>query len=220
MMTGVHAAGKELPMFCSNCGAKASGNFCSVCGAPLTGAGLSESVPIQDWSADVRYDVVTRVPAVRDLIAQNARLAKKPMSGEQFLEICDKAFSPIPGVSLAKVIAIVQPIYANLGIKTGKRRTQELPVPPGKALVGVLCSLARRGNDLRRATQGEDGCVLEAAIPSDLWSLEGDLLIAVRRGDGVSIVEAATLIRGQLFDWGKSTRCLNALFDDLRDVMH
>ena len=64
-------------------------------------------------------------------------------------------------------------------------------------------------------TQAADGCLLEAALPSDLFSLEGDLLVSVRRVRELAEVDATTRIGGQMFDWGKSNRCLDQLFDDL-----
>jgi hypothetical protein len=68
---------------------------------------------------------------------------------------------------------------------------------------------------LRSVTQAEDGCLLEAVLPSDLFALEGDLLVSVRRSGGLAEVRASARIGGQIFDWGKINRCLDQLFDDL-----
>jgi hypothetical protein len=48
-----------------------------------------------------------------------------------------------------------------------------------------------------------------------MWSFEGDLFVTVRRRDADTEVEAATRIRGQLFDWGKSTSILDNFFADI-----
>src|SRR5205085_9971905 len=127
----------------------------------------------------------------------------------------DSAFAPIPGLSLSKVASIAVPIYARMGIQTGKNRTDLIRRPSGKTLIAGICSLARYGRALKNVHQGEDGCVLEATLPSDVWSFEGQLMISVRRDREGSQVEAATKIPGQIFDWGKSKQCLNQLFDDL-----
>ena len=86
------------------------------------------------------------------------------------MELYDKAFKPISGVSISTIAAIVGPINARMGIKTGKKRTHTLAAPPGLVMVEVLCALARHGLPLGKVHQGEAGCVFEATMPSDLWS--------------------------------------------------
>ncbi|MEO7782038.1 MAG: hypothetical protein ABIR84_09460 [Candidatus Nitrotoga sp.] len=141
-------------------------------------------------------------------------MEKKGMSAEEFLAISDKVI-PL-GFSLAKVASIVQPIYAKLGIKTGQEYSETLTDPPGAVIVAAICSLARHGQALQQVRQFEDGCLLEANLPSDMWSWEGTLLVSVRRAGTGSRVEGATKITGQLFDWGKSKRCLEVLFEDIK----
>jgi hypothetical protein len=84
---------------------------------------------------------------------------------------------------------------------------------------GACCSnllLARHGQPLNRVEQGQDGCLLNAAISYDIWSFAGDFLVTVQRQDQGSSVEAATVIKAQLYDWGKSKRILTNLFNDIR----
>jgi hypothetical protein len=123
-------------------------------------------------------------------------------------------------VSLSTVASIAVPIYVRLGVRTGKQRSELIGRPTGKVLVAALCSLARYGRSLKQVHQGEDGCVLEAVLPSDMWSWEGELIISIRRDRGGSQVEAATKIPGQLYDWGKSKQCLNQLFEDLKSLLN
>src|SRR5687767_13156437 len=132
-------------MFCHMCGAKAHGDFCHNCGAKIVG-GEEPEAPPRDWSGEVRYEVLMSVPEVRALVASHASRAEKPMSGEEFLKVCDKALKPLlGGVPVAKIAMLVQPIYAQMGIKTGQTRRESLPLPAGKALAAALCSLALRG---------------------------------------------------------------------------
>jgi hypothetical protein len=49
-----------------------------------------------------------------------------------------------------------------------------------------------------------------------MWTFGGNALVTIQREDNGVSVEAATVIRGQKFDWGKSKRFLSALFDDIR----
>jgi hypothetical protein len=82
-------------------------------------------------------------------------------------------------------------------------------------IVGVLCSLARRGEEISSVRQAEDGCTIEAVTPSSPVSFAGTLVISVRR-DGAGVrVDAATTIRGQMFGWGRGKACLGNLFDDI-----
>ncbi len=203
-------------MFCSQCGSRAEGRFCSQCGAALTRVPAARPAPPQtlDWSNEVRYDVLIQLPEVRERIRRQSSLASRRLSGEELLGLYDKIVSP--AVPLEKIAAVVQPIYAALGIGTGKRRTEVVSASPGRVMVRSLCSLARHGQELRAVRQAEDGCLLEARLPSDLWSLEGDLLVTVRRHATGTEVEAVTKIKGQLFDWGKSRRCLEQLYTDLQ----
>ena len=201
-------------MFCSNCGTEASGNFCSKCGSPLKDASTSPAVVDQDWSQQVHYEKIISIPAVKDMVSRHTAMAKKRLSAEEFLAFSDKVI-PL-GVSLEKVGAVVQPIYAQIGLKTGQEFSETLPSPPGTVIVSALCSMARRGQKLQQVRQLDDGCLLEATLPSDLWSFEGDLYLSVRKADSGTRVDGATKIKGQLFDWGKSKRCLQTLFSDIK----
>jgi hypothetical protein len=205
-------------MFCSHCGAEASGNFCSSCGSRLTSSDGASLVP-GAWQEECRYQVLLHFPEVRDLIAKHAAKSQKGMTGEQILGLFDKAFKPIDGVSLTTVASIAIPIYSHLGVETGKQRTAFTSYPIGKTVVAIVCSLARYGRTLKQVHQGEDGCVLEAVLPSDIWSFEGQLVISVQRTEEWTQVEAATKIPGQLYDWGKSNQCLDQLFDDLESLL-
>ena len=205
-------------MYCSNCGAPASGNFCSSCGSALPAAAAvtttSSAVANRDWSGEIHYEKIIGIPAVKDMVSRHAAMAKKRMSADEFLAFSDKVI-PL-GVSLEKVGAVVQPIYAQIGLKTGQELSEILPRPPGAVIVSALCSMARNGQVLQQVRQHDDGCLLEATLPSDMWSFEGDLFVSVRRTETGTRVDGATRIRGQLFDWGKSKRCLQSLFSDIK----
>jgi hypothetical protein len=204
---------QEHAMFCSECGKPAGGKFCSHCGTPLAAAEVAPAEVVADWDREVRYETILKFPGVRDTIERHARQAPKRMSGEQFLALADKLV-PL-GVPLEGLVSLAQPFYERMGIKTGKERARQVGAPVAKVIVRALCSLARHGQTLRGVTQAADGCLLEASLPSDLFSLEGKLVVSVRRDGPQAEVCGATHIPGQLYDWGKSNRCLNALFTDL-----
>jgi hypothetical protein len=209
-------------MYCSECGKRALGKFCWSCGAPLVPncAGDEQQKDADlvnvDWARLTSYESLLRVPEVRDRIALHAAMCKSKFSGEQFLECCDKVLTPLTGgVPLTLIANIAQPLSEKLGLKTGKNRAERLGEPPGKVIVAILCSLARNGQKLGQVEQAENGCTLHAAIPSDLWSLKGDLVVEVRAEGNTTLVEAGLTIPGQVYDWGKSQRCLGQLFADV-----
>jgi hypothetical protein len=207
----------ERAMFCSECGKPAQGKFCSHCAAPLAVAELATDVVpteiVPEWDREVQYEMILKYPGVRETIERHARQAPKRLTGEQFLMLADKLV-PL-GIPLERLVSAAQPLYARLGIKTGKERASQVAAPVGQVIVRALCSLARNGQTLRGVTQALDGCLLEASLPSDLFSLEGNLLVSVRRNGAQAEVCGVTHIGGQLYDWGKSNRCLDALFTDL-----
>ncbi len=210
-------------MYCSHCGAKAANKFCANCGQPLDGLPANSiacvepvAAMLSDWREETRYDELLRHSAVRERIEAAASGAKKGMTGEAWLELFDKAYEPLVGIKLSTVASIVNPLYARLGIQTGKERSEWLDLSIGVAIVNALCSLARYNRTLKTVHPASDGCVIEATLPSDIWSFAGDLIITIQqRGTGAQI-DAATKIPGQFYDWGKSAKCLEQLFDDLR----
>jgi hypothetical protein len=219
-------------MFCSECGKEANGKFCWSCGQPLKQAGAQLAIvsPTTDdvaqatelvaapaeWSNITDCQLLLSIPAVRERIAHHGTLCKKKLTGEEFLEYCDKyARALTGGVPMTLIAKISQPISERLGLKTGKVRREQIAERPGNVLVALLCSLAQNGQQLRDIKQLTNGCTLQAAIPSDIWAMKGDLLLTVLAEGSATVVEASTTIHGQVYDWGKSNRLLDRLFAEL-----
>lgn len=223
-------------MYCSECGTKGTGKFCTGCGNRLAasdgpsgsaGGGAEQRgdaadfdatiVLSIDWSDLIDYEQLIAIPAVRDRIARAAAQSKKRLTGEEILDLYGKAMDKLTGVPLpmSALAGFAQSAYAKMGVKTGKSRSATFAVPPGEMLLRLLCSLAKEGRAVRDVQQLSDGCIVKAALPSDLFALEGDLIVAVVRQGRATRVEAHTDIPGQMFDWGKSTRCLEGLLGEL-----
>ena len=214
-------------MFCSECGSEAAGKFCWSCGKPLrqtaaqTGDINDDGVILltEHWSELTDCQALLAVPEVRARIERHAALSKTKFSGEDFLECCDSLLSPLTGgVPLTLIAKFAQPISEKLGLKTGKKRQQYLNERLAVAIVSILCSLAQNGQKLLGVEPTDAGCMLRATIPSDIWSIKGELLIAVRSEAEATLVEADVTIAGQIYDWGKSNRVLNRLFSDLNEL--
>ena len=210
-------------MFCSECGVEATGRFCWSCGQSLhelssssSISGNAKALPAIDWTELTDCQALLAVLEVRTRIARHAALAKTKFSGEDFLECCDQLMGPLTGgVPLTFIAKIAQPISEKLGFKIGKNRREHLTERPGVVIVAVLCSLAQNGQKLHEVEPATAGCTIRAAIPSDVWSLKGDLVISIRAENDTTVVEAGITIPGQVYDWGKSNRVLDRLFGDL-----
>ncbi len=205
-------------MFCSHCGVKASGNFCYQCGSRLQQAGseaATELVPAYDsWEDDADYERVARHPEVRTVIASHAAQARPGLSAEALMEIADKVV-PI-GISYSAVASIAQPMWASLGVRTGKQRSAVLAMPIGRAMASVLCSLAKNQQTVQRVEQELDECTIQAELPSSVWAMKGILTVKLVRQDSGCVVTVATDIPGQAFDWGMSQRCVDSLLAEIQ----
>lgn len=199
-------------MFCSQCGKEAVGKFCWNCGAPLGAGGGEQPKPAVDWQNEIDYETLIRNPEVRDLLAKQTP-PEAGMTAEEFLDSCSKILK-LP-VSLGPVGAIGQEIYARLGVRTGKTRSENYRRPVGRVIVAVLCSLAGGNYKVQHVQQASDGCILDCELPSDMFSWTGRLLITIGRTPEGASVHADTVIKGQFFDWGKSKRCLDQLFEGI-----
>ena len=206
-------------MYCTQCGKPGAGNFCGFCGTSL----LKDMEPtaISDhWSNEHRYEVLIQVPEVRRRIADHASRARATMTAEEFLQMGDKLLSPLTGgVPVGKLAAFVQPIYAKLGIRTGRQREEVFAQPIGEVLAAALCALAGAGQKIRGVQQADDGCELEAILPSDLFSFAGDVVVRLTNRESGTRLVAATNVPGQLYDWGKSDRCLDDLLREIRQTL-
>jgi hypothetical protein len=210
-------------MFCSECGTAAEGKFCFKCGTRLATAQAGQLVPSErdedvipmaevvpvNWTLETNYRRLLQHDEVRERIAMAGQHYREQLSGEEVLALFD-AISPT-GVPLEKLCRLIAPLYDKMGIRTGKQARVAFALPPGRILLGVLCALAGAGQKIKSVEQATDGCVLHATIPSNIWSLAGELMVSIHAENRQTVVEAATKIPGQLYDWGKSQRLLDQL---------
>ena len=134
------------------------------------------------------------------------------MTGEEFVE----GFSSLlpMKVPLAPLMNFSRDLGGRLGIHTGKSRSEQYACPAGQVIVAALCTLARDGYKIKEARQATDGCVLICEIPSDFFSLAATLILTFHCEPAVTVL-AEVDIQGQMFDWGKSNRCLTQLFNGI-----
>lgn len=216
-------------MFCTQCGAQAAPEhkFCAGCGARLEGAVAASTGsarieaapagPLEDWRETTNYRVVLGHPEVKALIAEASKTTKAGMSAEEFLKLAQPVLNAAGagGVSMKLIAEIATPIYAKMGVKTGKDAKNGYATPYGRVLAAILCSLASRSQTLVAVQEGTDGCVVQAEIPSSLTTWKGKLTLTVERKPEGTLVTSAVVFEGQSSDWGRSKRVLEELHQDI-----
>lgn len=217
-------------MYCSQCGEKAVGKFCHQCGSAIAAdkatSDLDGSVDVlaltteqmlslpANWASECNYDRIASWPLIRNLIKRHASQATNAPSGEDFLKLFDKVVSsPIP---LEKLAGVIQPLYESWGIRTSKERSEWMPTRIGHTIAATLCSLAKHRQTLLSVEQHASGCVLTAELPSSFCALKGKVIVSLASHNEGTQVHAKTYIPGQVYDWGKSNRCLDYLCHDLK----
>lgn len=205
-------------MFCTRCGHDVDEHdrFCGRCGHALAESPRAAARAAGGWQESVDYRFILHHPEVQELISAAAGRQAGGMTAEQFLS----AAQPLLGaagvaVPLDVVAGLAQPLYAKLGVRTGKESSAHFQSPPGRVIAAVLCSLAGRGQALESMEQASDGCVLTAKLPSSVWAFGGTLIVTIEADEAGTQVAAATSIPGQIYDWGHSKRVLSALLQDV-----
>jgi zinc-ribbon domain len=173
--------------------------------------------PLEDWRETMSYRVVLSHPEVKGLIDQASQASKAGMTGEEFLKLAQPLLkaSGAGDVPMQLIIEIAQPMYAKLGIKTGKEARQGYKTSYGRVLAAMLCSMASRKQTLVAIHEGTDGCIVEAEIPSSLTTWKGRLNATLERKAEGTMVTSAAVFEGQAADWGRAKRLLDELHQDI-----
>ncbi len=170
-----------------------------------------------DWHREVRYDLLIRHPEVREHLKRAANHKVFRLSAEQSIKVYDKFVAKaIGGVPVGDMADILLPLCKKWGLKTGKNRNELIPAPVGATTVSALYALAYLEAPLKEVLQARDGCVVEAKLPSDMFTWEGQVLLTVHAGPYGTQVEAVARVEGQMFDWGKCNRWLDSIFQTMR----
>ena len=202
-------------MFCVECGTAVTGRFCAACGARVA-APAAPATPDSAYTNEVRYDVLIANATVRARVAEATAGVERTMSAEDFLKGAEQAFATTGVFAPLRFVAgTAVPMFSALGINFERARTATIARPTGTVIVETICDLARHGRAVCGVRQFETGCALEAVVPSDAIAWEGRMHVSCRRSGAGTLVEAAMTIKGQGFDFGRSRRMLDALFERL-----
>lgn len=216
-------------MYCSNCGHPGTGNFCSKCGCPLESSHIEDSkksdaaknddVPL-NWREELNYERLVVYPEVKTRLQRALANSRTDLSAEEFLKASDKLVAPITqGMGAESIVKAIQSLTSSLGAKMERSQTAIFQEPIGEVIVATLCTLARNSQKIRWVQQLRDGIELDTAIPSSLFNLEGDLTISINHSTAGTKLVLASRLHGQIYDFGKSTRALNAIVKDIRSQL-
>jgi len=149
----------------------------------------------------------------QELMKWAAADAETGMSGKEFLDTAARVVAePLP---LGAIGSGAARAYAALGVRTGKTRARTIDHPVGYSILGTLCFLGSKAMPISDVADAEGHCLIQAILPSSALSWEGRVMVSIEAAEGGSFVEASTKIPGQLMDWGRSTRLLRDLFEDV-----
>ncbi|MEO6832720.1 MAG: zinc ribbon domain-containing protein [Chitinophagaceae bacterium] len=205
-------------MYCAICGKPVSGNFCANCGTPV--AGSSESKPPTStlhWEEETTIPALLANPEVATLIKYYAGQAEKKLDADDYLSIFDTIMKP-GGISLKKLADISVPIFEKMGVNTAHSTVHTLPFGLHESIIRCVCAIAKEGLPVSKIDLAENGLVLVATIPSDLWSWAGEMAVTIEALGTQTQVNIHTVIKGQLYDWGKSNRRMERLIADMEGI--
>ena len=213
-------------MFCTQCGHKTSegDRFCAACGhqlsnatAPLPGADIPEIAPEVDWRASTDFKVVFNHPEVKVRIHRVTGATPGGMTADEFLKAAQPIMS-LAGAGTVKLTVLKDislPIYHKLGIKAENQQQKGFRSSFGETLAAALCSLAARGQTLLDIKEAENGCLIEAKLPSTMWNWEGSILLGLEQHPEGIMARGNVSVPGQAFDWGRGKKILTSLFEDM-----
>ena len=119
------------------------------------------------------------------------------------------------GVPLKLITETASPMYARMGIKTGKKTRNGYATSFGQTLAAVLCSLASRNQTRAAPQEGADGCVVQAEFPSGLTTMKGKLCLTLERKPEGTRSSSAAVFEGQASGRGRAKRVRDELHQDI-----
>lgn len=126
-----------------------------------------------------------------------------------------KVLGPIAGLSgglFHVTMKAGEAIGQGLGLKSTKQEERSFSYPYPLLVRSLILALANQRQEVRTMLDTPRGAFVEADLPKDFFSLGGTLQFdIIEESPLLCRVIAATEIKGQMFDWGKGKRVMNAV---------
>lgn len=203
-------------MYCHNCGFETKNENCPKCGTTIVKPG---SKIITSWRKETDLKKVAKHPDVLDYIYEYSKLSNERISSQSLLDKFDLVFGTFTGISTNLIMEVAMPIYAKLGVKTGKKSEFVFELPINELFVRVLCAIsANKKIEFNEFHQAKDGILIMSKVKSDLLTFKGDLIITLKEENHKIKAELNSVIKGQLYDFGKSKRLVSKILNDLKSI--
>ncbi|MGH2514249.1 MAG: hypothetical protein ACRDHP_01200 [Ktedonobacterales bacterium] len=159
-----------------------------------------------------------RRPSIREILAgQNIQGAGGGMSEHEIANLL-APFTALSGDMFYASMKAGQALGNRLGIKTGKQLSRGFPVPYPTTVLALVLALRRLDKEITAIFDTPRGSSVEAKLPTDLFSMGGTMSFEIiDAGPPQTIIQGSAEIKGQIFDWGKTARALNEVFDTATD---
>lgn len=153
-------------------------------------------------------------PSIRDILAgQNIQGGTGGMTDREVADLL-APFSSLSGDAFYASMKAGQALGTRLGIKSNKHVERGFPVSYPTTVLALVLALRRLNREITALFDTSRGGVIEARMPTDMFSLGGSLSFEIiDAGPPQTLVQGVAEIKGQIFDWGKSVRALNETFD-------
>jgi hypothetical protein len=206
-------------MYCNNCQSNSSGKFCPECGAKLKKT--SPSKRQKSWKKEKSLEGLINNTEFREILTFYKTQSPKSMSAEEFLDGFDTILKSISGESFSfkKTTQFTSNIFSELGINAGKETTHCVSITYIEVVGKTLFSMAKNGYAVTTISHLNNGIFLSGKIASDLWTMGGDILIVIQATDNQTIIQIKAIIKGQLFDWGKSQKVIDNIAKDISSMV-
>lgn len=203
-------------MFCHNCGYETETNNCPKCGTIII---KPETKIIKSWRKEKDLKNVIKHPDVIELVYKYSKLSNEKISSQYILDKLDLVFGTFTGMSSNFIMELVVPVYSKLGIKTRKKDEFTFDLSINEVFVKLLCSIsANKKLEFIEIKQGKDGLLIVSKIKPDLQSHKGDLIVTLKEINNNVIAELNTVIKGQVYDFGKSKKIISKTLADLKSI--
>lgn len=152
------------------------------------------------------------VKAILETYGLDARIKVEGMSVEEV----GKVLAPFSGSEelFTPLLKVSDALWTNLGVKGKKRFSQDFAATYPKVTAGFIQAILNNNCEITALWDTTTGSFIEAKQPVDMMSLRGILgADVIELSPGLIRIEVATETKGQLFDWGKSKRLVNQIFE-------
>jgi len=154
--------------------------------------------------------------SVQEILAADISTVARNRQGMSEKELAElmSPLSGLPSSVLHLTFKTGEAIGKTLGVKCTKKVERVFLCPYESVVRAMILSLGSFEHQIAAVFDTPRGCVIEAKLPVDIFSLGGSLFFEiVEERDSHVQIAGSSEISGQMFDWGKGKRALQGILD-------